>query len=278
MKRKPSLLRDDLATLVKRFASTDVVETMARQYANNVPKQLPLALIIDNERLKHLKIPHLELQKAALAIDTNRDVAPIIVRPIADKFEIVLGRRRYHAALEAQLPFVSAIIQPFAEDEMMLTIIANLRQSRDSNALSIATLCKALQQEFGYTQQALSLVAHVSRPTIANLMRLLKLPTEVQRQLMKGDISYGHARALINLEPAAINKIVPRLLAEQWSVRQLETIIRLMDGHEFEEAISIVCNKEFANLTVEKKRVIVSFSSEKACLKFVKRLHKQKIL
>ncbi len=278
MSPSKKLLREDLSSLVKKYASSDVVETMSRQYASSLSRTIPLSQIIDTQRLKHLRISEAELDKVMASLRTQREVAPIIVRPHGDQFEIVLGRRRYHAAKVLGLPSIATIIQPFEEDEMMLTIIANLRESREANALTIATLGQALHDEFGYTQAALALVGHVSRATMANMMRLLKLPEKIQRAVTKGELTYGHARALINVNPSLQEAIMASAIKNRWSVRQVEYLANLVKTKPLDEAIGLVNQTEAGRLIVKKRKLTIVFRSETELNDFIKRLQDQKLL
>jgi ParB family chromosome partitioning protein len=278
MSPSKKLLREDLSSLVKKYASSDVVETMSREYASSTSRTVPMEQIVDNQRLKHLHINEADLEKVKTALRTQRDVAPIIVRPRGNQYEIVLGRRRYHAAKALGLSSIATIIQPFEEAEMMLTIIANLRESRDANALTIATLGQALHDDFGYTQAALALVGHVSRATMANMMRLLKLPEKIQRAVTKGELTYGHARALINVAPELQEPIVAVAIKHHWSVRQVEYLANLIKTEPLEKAIGIVNQTESGRLIVKKKHLTIAFESESELQDFIKRLQDQKLL
>ncbi|MFA5236018.1 MAG: ParB/RepB/Spo0J family partition protein [Bacilli bacterium] len=278
MSPSKKLLREDLSSLVKKYASSDVVETMSREYSATISHAVSLSQIIDTQRLKHLRLNEAEIEKTMATLRTQRDVAPIIVRPRGDQYEIVLGRRRYHAAKALGLASIATIVQPFEEAEMMLTIIANLRESREANALTIATLGQALHDEFGYTQAALALVGHVSRATMANMMRLLKLPEKIQRSVTKGELTYGHARALINVAPTVQEAIVASALKHRLSVRQVEQMANLSKTKPLEEAMRLVGQTETGRLVVKKKRLTIAFDSETELQAFIKTLQDQKIL
>jgi ParB family chromosome partitioning protein len=278
MKRNKAVLREDLASLLKKYASSDVVASMARQYAKTSSQMLPIERIRDNNRLKHLSISPSELEKTMTSVSTQLDVAPLIVRPYGNDFEIVLGRRRYYASLRLGHRQLPVIVSPLNDVEMILTMIANLRDSRESNAVSIATLGKALYTEFGYSQAALATVSHMSRSTMANLLRLLKLPPSIQHLISEGRISYGHARAIINLEPDTQAKLINETLKRQWSVRSLETAAALSKAPGGEHMLDYFEKSPKSKMSIKRRSVTFSFDNKEELDAFLKRLHDQKVL
>lgn len=278
MKRNKSVLREDLASLLKKYASSDVVATMARQYAQVKSQTLPIVQIVDNHYLSHLTISPHELEKTLTSLSSQLDVAPLIVRPTSDKFEIVLGRRRFYASLRLGHQHLPVIVQSFTDVEMILTIIANLRESRESNALSIATLAQVLYTEFGYSHAALASVSHMSRSTMTNLLRLLRLPIKIQRLLTEGKISYGHARCLINVSSVIQDKLIEDIVKKKLSVRMTETAVALVKEHGYDNVETLFNQTDHGKIIVKKKSVTFTFDDQQKLAKFLKRLHEQKIL
>ncbi len=278
MKRKSGVLREDLASLLEKYASSDVVSLMQRQYAKTVSQSLPLTQIIDNRRLQHFVISPLEIEKAKQALVSQRDLGPFVVRPLADKFEIILGRRRFYAAKQLGITSLTVIIQTYTDVEMLLTLLASMRESRETNALQLATVAHALHIEFGYSQQALGLVAHMSRPTMANFLRLLKLPEDMQQLVNDGRLSYGHARALITVAPSTQATLVAETLKHQWSVRRLETAVILtkLDHQPDQEILSLAEND--IQINIKKRQVKFTFKDEKDVQDFIKRLQELNLL
>jgi len=273
MSRKQNLLREDLASLLKKFSSSDVVSKLAKEYAAETSLLLPIEQIVDNRYLNHIDIDEGELAKMVTSIQANREVAPLIVRPYEGKHEIVLGRRRYYAAKRLGMKEVPVISKPFTDVEMLLTIFVNLRQSRENDVMSLATLGQALKTEFGYSQQALAQVGQMSRPAIANVLRLLKLPLSVQKMIALGELSYGHARAILPVPQGAQLEYVNAIKKNHWSVRQLEHLV----GTQYPKA-----NKQGKGINpgydVSDKDLCIHFSNKKALREFLKRLQSLKLL
>jgi ParB family chromosome partitioning protein len=153
---------------------------------------------------------------------------PLILRQVGDGFELIAGERRYRAAKEAQLKVVPAIVMDVAAPEEMLelSLIENI-QREDLNPIDEAKAFKRLMEEHALTQDQVAQKVGKDRSTVANFLRLLHLPPAVQEKLKRGQISMGHARALLALEEESdqeslCDKIVHRGL----SVRRVEELVR----------------------------------------------------
>lgn len=153
---------------------------------------------------------------------------PVLVRPPVDgRYELVAGERRWRAARRAGLRMIPVIIRP-TNDRGALehAIIENLHRE-DLNPLEEAAAYRQLAEEFGLSQEAVAKRVGKSRPAVANSIRLLGLPTTVQRLVREGELSAGHARALLSLPEVASQLLVAKEALEKgWTVRQLEAEVR----------------------------------------------------
>ena len=167
----------------------------------------------DDERLKEL----------AASIKGHGVIQPIVVRRRGNQFEIVAGERRWRAAQLAGLTSIPAVISDAApEDALTIALVENL-QREDLNPIEEAEAFHRLHAQLGYTQQEIAEAVGKDRTTVANSLRLLKLPPPVRRQVLDGELTMGHARALLALEaPEEMEKLGREVVARQWSVRQTE--------------------------------------------------------
>lgn len=169
---------------------------------------------------------------------------PIVVRPLRDAeanqsgvhYELIMGERRWRASQEAGKTTVPAIVRVTDDDEMLRhALLENLHRSQ-LNPLEEAAAYQQLLEDFGGTHDELASRLGRSRPQISNTLRLLKLPPIVARRVAAGVLSAGHARALLGLEdPAAMERLAQRIVAEGLSVRSVEEIVA-MAGSEPEKA------------------------------------------
>ncbi|MBU8905767.1 ParB/RepB/Spo0J family partition protein [Desertibacillus haloalkaliphilus] len=152
---------------------------------------------------------------------------PLIVRKSIKGYEIVVGERRYRAATEAGLTKVPVVVRELSEDKMMeLALIENL-QREDLNPLEEASAYEKLMKHLNLTQEQLAKRLGVSRPHIANHLRLLQLPEVVQEFIADGELSMGHGRALLGLkDKEKLPAILEKVMKEKLSVRELEQLIQ----------------------------------------------------
>lgn len=154
---------------------------------------------------------------------------PIVVRPEGEGYVLVAGERRLRAVKQVGLASIAAVIRSESDDGTNLTeaLVENL-QREDLNALEEAAAYKHLLEDFGITHDEIALQVGKSRSAVTNTLRLLQLPAPIQRMLVEGDLSQGHARALLGSDDEAYAvHIAQRSVAEGWTVRRVEEAIRL---------------------------------------------------
>jgi ParB family chromosome partitioning protein len=164
------------------------------------------------------------IAELAQSIAERGVLQPVLLRPDGENFQLVAGERRWRAAQRAQLHHIPAIVREIDDPTSAeIALIENV-QRQDLNAIEEAEGYKKLIKTFGHKQDDLAKLVHKSRSHIANLLRLLELPDPVKRSLLQGDISMGHARAILTApEPEALLR---RILNEGLSVRQAEMLAK----------------------------------------------------
>ncbi len=166
-----------------------------------------------------------QLEELSASVKEKGIIQPLIVRSIAGgQYEIVAGERRWRAAQMAQLHDIPVIVRDFDDTEVLEVAIIENIQRADLNAVEEAAGFKQLMDRFGHTQEKLAEALGKSRSHIANLLRLLSLPMDVQSLVIEGKLSAGHARALITAEnPSELAKQVVR---DGLSVRATEALVK----------------------------------------------------
>lgn len=171
-----------------------------------------------------------ELESLADSIRKKGVLQPLIVRPAKTDgmYEIVAGERRWRAAQLAKLHDVPVLIRDFDDTEVLeVAIIENIQRS-DLNAIEEAAAYRQLMDRFGHTQEKMAEALSKSRSHIANQLRLLNLPEEVQGNVREGRLTAGHARALITaIDPVALGR---QVIAKGLSVRETERLARAVGG------------------------------------------------
>ncbi|HLF18908.1 MAG TPA: ParB/RepB/Spo0J family partition protein [Candidatus Omnitrophota bacterium] len=176
----------------------------------------------DNEKLEELKE----------SIKTKGIIQPILVRETqGGEYEVVAGERRLKAARALNMEDVPAIIKSVTDEEAFVIALIENVQREDLNPIEEAQAYQRLIEDFKLTQEDVAKAVGKDRSTVSNIMRLLKLPEEIQKFVYGGEISMGHARALLSLESAEdIKRFFGLIRKKGLSVRELENLIQSNDG------------------------------------------------
>jgi len=197
-------------------------------YESSLPwRQLGIDEIDPNPRQPREDFDSQKLEALVASIRTNGVLQPIIVRRSGERYQLIAGERRWRAARMADMLSIPAIVRD-ADDQNLLTIalIENL-QRQDLSPIEEGVAYRSLIEEHGLTQDYLARIVGKDRSTVANMIRLLSLPEEIQAHVSRGTLSMGHARALLGLsEPRAQLELCRRTLSEGLSVRQVERMVK----------------------------------------------------
>jgi ParB family chromosome partitioning protein len=190
---------------------------------------LPLDAIVPNPRQPRTVFDGDALEEL---VDSIREVGllqPVVVRPLGDdRYELVMGERRWRASQLAGSATIPAIVRPTEDHDLLRdALLENLHRAQ-LNPLEEAAAYQQLLEDFGCTQDELATRIKRSRPQISNTIRLLRLPPTVQRRVAAGVLSAGHARALLALpDPLGQERLAQRVVAEGLSVRATEELVTL---------------------------------------------------
>ena len=181
------------------------------------------------------------LEELAQSLRSGGVVQPIILRPLGQRLELVAGERRLRAARLAGLERLPALVRVLSDEQALeLSLVENI-QREDLNPLEQARAFERLANDFALTQEQIAARTGKDRATVANLLRLLRLPQEVQELVEEGKLTAGHARALLKLEdsPVLQRVLAKRIVARRMSVRQAEEMVeRRMPEAKKERAVS----------------------------------------
>lgn len=222
---KPRGLGRGLSALMADVAPTEPnTEDSGQKRADLM---VPVEKIFPNPDQPRRTFTSEQLDELAASIKEKGIIQPLIVRDrpgSSGEYEIVAGERRWRAAQMAQLHSIPILLREFNDTEVLEVAIIENIQRADLNAVEEAAGYRQLMEKFGHTQEKLSEVLGKSRSYIANLVRLLNLPQEVQEFVRDGKLSAGHARALITAEdPVALAK---RVINGNLSVRETERLAK----------------------------------------------------
>lgn len=171
------------------------------------------------------------LEELSASIRASGVIQPVIVRQVGDGYQLIAGERRWRAARQAGLERIPAIVREATDGESFeLALVENLLRE-DLNPMEEAEAYRHLLSQFGWTQEQLAQRIGRDRTSIANALRLLRLPEEIQADLRGGRLTMGHARALLALTTTVEQlKLRDEILAHDWSVRATEDSIRAAES------------------------------------------------
>jgi ParB family transcriptional regulator, chromosome partitioning protein len=225
--------------------------------------EIELSKIEANPFQPRTKFDEETLKELAESIKEIGLIQPITLRKIADnKYQIIAGERRFRAAQLAGMNSIPAFIRK-AKDEGMLemALVENI-QREDLDAIEIAMSYQRLLEELEFTQEELSSRVGKKRSTIANYLRLLKLPAVIQKGLIDKLISMGHARAIINIEDTDVQTLIyGQIVKMGLSVRRVEEIVRNLNNAEAKETVTAEKHKfpkEYQNLKKQLDKILSS--------------------
>jgi ParB family chromosome partitioning protein len=192
------------------------------------PLEIRLDQIDRNPFQTRSHVDDAQLAELAASITANGVVQPVLVRPLANgRFQLIAGERRWRASELAGKKTVPAILRQVSDEQAMeITIVENLQRA-DLNPMEQARAFERLSREFHMTQEQMAVRTGKDRATVANFLRLLRLPASVQALVEAGELSFGHARTLLAFEHAEeIEKAAKRVIGLSLSVRQTESYVQ----------------------------------------------------
>lgn len=188
--------------------------------------EIPLVRIEANPRQPRQRFDNGELEALAASIREHGVIQPILVTETVNGYQLIAGERRVRAARLAGLERIPAVIRQLADSQQLeLALVENLQRA-DLNPIESAHAYRALQAQFGFTQERLAERLGRARSTIANTLRLLDLDASVQDAIVSGAISEGHGRALGGLSAEHHRRLLSTVVDHELSVRQTEELVR----------------------------------------------------
>ncbi len=194
-------------------------------------REVPIGSIRPNPRQPRTSFDEEGMSSLAASIKELGILQPVLVRQVggeaADEFELIAGERRWRAARRAGLQTIPVLVQKADETHSLEQALVENLHRQDLNVLEEAAAYQQLTEEFGYTHDQVASRVGKSRTSVTNTLRLLQLPTGVQRLLAEGQISPGHARALLGTPDRGYQEVLAkRIVAEGLTVRAIEDLVR----------------------------------------------------
>lgn len=193
--------------------------------------ELPIEDVVPNKYQPRTAFDEQALNELAQSIKSDGVIQPVIVRRSGSSYELITGERRWRAAKKAGLKTIPAVVRDVSEFRTLEWALIENIQRQDLNPIEEATAYSSLIEDFQLTQDELAQRVGKDRSSIANYLRLLKLPEEIKQNIQRNALSMGHARALMSLDKARDQiELANKIIQEQLNVRQVENLIRSQKG------------------------------------------------
>lgn len=273
MATRKKLMKERLSTLIEKYSSRDVVSKLEQQFKNLQKYEIEPNLIQDIPVLKEVTIRQDQLRDILEQLTNRGILSPLVLREYNGQYQIILGRKVWYASKVLKFKKVPVVVTRMNEEEMLLVLLASLREEAVQNTIAIALVCQALIDDFQYRQVALAKIMHYSRSQVSNILRLLKLPIFTRKLINAQTITYGHAKILVSLDHEVIDALVMKLIQEKLSVREFEQLVKThkpqvvspLDEHQLAKQYQ-------STVTTTKKSIRFAFDSSEELVEFVRKI------
>ena len=201
------------------------------------PLEIPLDHIERNPYQTRTRFDEAQLTELTQSIAASGVVQPIVVRPLSEgRYQLITGERRWLASRKAGKATIPAIVRQASDEQTLeMTIVENLQRA-DLNPMEQARAYQRLSQDFHLTQEQMATRTGKERASVANFLRLLRLPEPIQQKVESGELTFGHARTLLALDsPESITSAAQKVMALSLSVRQTESYVQGLINPEAKE-------------------------------------------
>ena len=225
--QKRKALGRGLSALLPSRPSAQPSAAMPADFRQATPTSLPIDMILANPTQPRTVFDPQKIEELAQSIRSNGIIQPLIVRKLGDKYELIAGERRLRAARQAMLETVPVVVQDLAPEHILEVALIENIQREDLNAIELAVAYDRLNRELGLTHEQIGQRTGKDRSSIANTIRLLRLPQPVQQLLSENRLSMGQARALLGLPDETTQiALAEKAVAQGLSARQVEALVR----------------------------------------------------
>ena len=276
MATRKKLMKERLSTLIEKYSSRDVVSKLEQQFKNLQKYEIDPSLIQDIPVLKEVTIRHDQLRDILEQLSTRGLITPLVLREYNGQYQIILGRKNWYASKLLKFKKVPVVVTRMNEEEMLLVLLASLREEAVQNTIASALVCQALIDDYHYRQVALAKIMHYSRSQVSNILRLLKLPIFTRKLINAQTITYGHAKILVSLDHDVIDSLVMQLIQEKLSVREFEQLVKSRKPQVVSPLDENQLAKMYdATITTTKKSIRFAFETSEELVEFVRKINRK---
>ena len=260
---KEKIINTNLRDLIEKSWSTDVIPTIEQNYAKESIKYIDVDLIDDSQFIKSARISEHNVTEIEDNIKVNGLKRPLLVRPIKNRYEIVIGRRIFVACRLLKMEQIPVVVQNYNDEETLLILLADTLEQRSSNIIEVAYIMKNLSTKFNYKNVDLARLIKKSKAQVSNILKLLSLPKEILRDIVNSKLSYGHAKAISRLSPEDALVARKEIYANGFTVRETEAYVQ-----------NLIKKVEICRVFTRKKGIYIKLDDEKKVKKILPEIKK----
>lgn len=269
-------LPSNCSEIFKRYTKIGVINDFEKECSKHPSTRVSLSLIDDNSFVGGADVSPVVVENFAEAVSNKGVFTPLVLRKTGTRYELVCGRKRLYAAKRLKYWDVPAWIIDVDEEQALLMILADIRDQKDSNIVELAYVFRALFEDYSYPQADIATISHQSRSQVTNTMRILKLPESIIQMVSRGEISYGHARAVEPLDEKSQFLAVSIIRDEKLSVRETEALVKKLQENPsaLDKPLHEVLKEKFdaEYVHIHKNNILFSFDNEEERDAFIERL------
>lgn len=268
------ILKSSLSTLLKRFSNTDLISSLGDEFTSSSGK-INISLIDDNSILKKARINENKLEKTMNIIKEKGINSPLLVMQKKERYEVLYPRIVYIAARKLGIEYIPCSIVNIEEEDSLVFLASQIRDSKGGNIVELSLLLNKLQKKYKYKQFEIAEMMEQSRSQITNIMRLIKMPEWILRDISNDKLSFGHARALQTLSENELEEIVPLIYLNNLSVREVEKLIYAKrNSNKISNQEERLNRKYNCKSNIKPRSISISFDDEEDYQKFIKKILK----
>lgn len=275
-KEKKIIQNPSLASLIDQYQDANLLSDIERGLKKESALEVLLKDVEYNPIIKSYRLEDKNLTDLSAAISLNGIINPLLVRKVNGKYQVLTGYKRFYVAKLLNLEKIPVVVRDVDDDLMIYLVLERLKNKHEENILNKANAYQKILQEYQISRNDIAYMTSSSVSQVANSLRLLKLPDEIQEFIYQGKLNFGQARSLIGLKPSLQLDYAERIINKNLSVREVEDLVaNYKNNSPYEDDIKKIKRKYKAKTRVTKNIIHLKFDKPDDLKKFLAYITKE---
>lgn len=275
-KEKKIIQNPSLASLIDQYQDANLLSDIERGLKKESALEVLLKDVEYNPIIKSYRLEDKNLTDLSTAISLNGIINPLLVRKVNGKYQVLTGYKRFYVAKLLNLEKIPVVVRDVDDDLMIYLVLERLKNKHEENILNKANAYQNILQEYQISRNDIAYMTSSSVSQVANSLRLLKLPNEIQEFIYQGKLSFGQARSLIGLKPSLQLDYAERIINKNLSVREVEDLVaNYKNNSPYEDDIKKIKKKYKAKTRVTQNIIHLKFDKPDDLKKFLAYITKE---